>query len=939
MKRITYLLLACFLTCAIFSGCKEDPKDEILTKPVFVPNILDSDDKPTWSGIYDGRTPFPLSINLSSDFDLVSLKVETVVGTAATEVETITHFANPKSYVYQRDFVLPSEVLSMNIRLTAENVKGLSTVMSFTLRLNIEIDVQEIVNCLAEAYSTWWNSPDDVPFPTSFNIDGISLDRSQMYGLACQTLLILTQNSTAKLEIFSYRNADNPGLDGFRDEEVSIHMMVNQSTRQMTFARNNSIWANFVGYPSTYQDPDGKTYQGEFSFNRSFVCLARLFDEFKRTGALPAVLSSAFVKFPPEIIDIGLPLTAVVNAMADIYERFISFDEDFPKSITIAGEVLDSAQYFEAAARAILAIRDNNTGVIELTSFGMPAAPNFDSGDPFQEAIIPIELVFNAAQRQLTFAGNNNIFANFVSYPQAFIGPENEVYNGMLTFNRLLVVFARVLAAYKENGELPPTLSSLEQATVDFQKLFIDAYSATYRQWLISGTMPTTMSVNNQTLSIPEYFEAACRVFLNLYHKTNNEITITPYIIPNSPGVDGFEQTEIHIELLENVAARHLTYVTTGGGSVDKILANAVGYPSGNYTGPGTYSGNFSFNRALVVFGRAFDDYRTNDRLPTMLSSAYTITTDLSVSDQQAFVDEFANAYKTFTTTDKLPATITVNGKLYDKQTWFEVACRMLLNINDGKSEPISLSNFGMSDNVNNIRQDTFVEDEVGIELLTNQARRQIAFATLPANRRFANFVGYPNANTANPEDVTVYNGNLSLERGLILMMRAFDAYKTNGILPAKLSSWQSDFLTTTLNCDVDGPKAIETMNEAIAGKTTVEEKARALFEHWLDIRTYEYYYDTRHGSEETLALKVGNCCDLSHALIAMARAAGIPARYVHATCLFVSSGNRIGHVWVELWVDGAWVTCDPSSKSNTYGNHESWSDPVLNSKLAELHF
>lgn len=949
MSKIKYLWIACILACVVFTGCKKDPEELNPTKPIITSLLLDEQGDQVWTGEYNGETPFIVKINVKGDFDLKTLKVETVIGTTATEVETVTSFSTPKDFNYERGFEVPDGVLSMGVRFTAENVKGLSNTQTFTMTGSINITIQDVINALSDTYTAWWPVKAETEAFPDVAMKGTTFNLFQMFDYSCQSLLSLNSGGNRNVQLFlnNFDPCPIPDLDNFADEFVSFQFLINQSERQINYGKANDIWANYVGYGTesgvVYEDPDGTKYQGRFSLYRGLVCLARLFDEYKKADyKFPTKISSADKNVtppPPPPPGPVLALSAIVNAFAAAYDSYLT-TKIVPETITIGVETLEAAQYYEAAARAILAIRDNETADIEIKNYNPPAEPDRESDgatpNPFQESIIPIELVYNTAQRQLTFAGGNGIFANYVSYPQSFLGPDGEQYNGFMSFNRSLVIFARALAAYKTNSVLPAKLSALFDETASFQSLFIDAYSAVYKQFEQSGAMPQSFIVDGQTLTKPAYFEAACRVLLNLYNETDNEITITPFIIPNDPTVDGFEQTEIHIELLVNVASRNLTYVTTGGGAGDKIFANCVVYPSGNYTGPGTYSGNFSFNRALVVLARALYEYKTDGSLPAKLSSAYTSASEISVTDQQAFVDAFDNVYNTFLTNDKLPATITVNGKTYERNQWFEVACRMLLNIKDkGNLEPFTLSNFEMSENPNNINQDTFIEDEVGIELVTNQARRQITYAG--SNRRFANFVGYPNANTANPEDVTKYNGNLSLERGLILMMRVCASYKTNSALPETISSWQSDFLHSTLNCEVGGTNAVEIMTEAIAGKTTEAEKAKAIFEHWLDMRSYEYYQDTKQGSENTLESKTGNCCDLTHALVALARTAGIRTRYVHAQVQF--SSGKDGHVWAELYVNGAWVTCDPSNGSNTYGNHENWTNPEYNSRVAELSF
>jgi len=63
---------------------------------------------------------------------------------------------------------------------------------------------------------------------------------------------------------------------------------------------------------------------------------------------------------------------------------------------------------------------------------------------------------------------------------------------------------------------------------------------------------------------------------------------------------------------------------------------------------------------------------------------------------------------------------------------------------------------------------------------------------------------------------------------------------------------------------------------------------------------------------------------DQTHLIIALARAAGIPAQYKHGTCKF-SSGNTYGHVWAQLLIDGKWVNADATSSKNSLGVIKNW--------------
>ncbi len=69
--------------------------------------------------------------------------------------------------------------------------------------------------------------------------------------------------------------------------------------------------------------------------------------------------------------------------------------------------------------------------------------------------------------------------------------------------------------------------------------------------------------------------------------------------------------------------------------------------------------------------------------------------------------------------------------------------------------------------------------------------------------------------------------------------------------------------------------------------------------------------------ASEVIALGSGNVRDCAHALIALARAAGFPARFVTGHCLDGPNASRhhSAHCWAELHVEGTgWLAFDPST-------------------------
>jgi transglutaminase-like putative cysteine protease len=82
---------------------------------------------------------------------------------------------------------------------------------------------------------------------------------------------------------------------------------------------------------------------------------------------------------------------------------------------------------------------------------------------------------------------------------------------------------------------------------------------------------------------------------------------------------------------------------------------------------------------------------------------------------------------------------------------------------------------------------------------------------------------------------------------------------------------------------------------------------------------------------DEVLALRAGVCQDFAHLFIAVARAMGVPARYVSGY-IHESAGRRQGaarnvasasHAWAEAWVPGrGWVGYDATHPVRTSDHH-----------------
>ena len=130
-------------------------------------------------------------------------------------------------------------------------------------------------------------------------------------------------------------------------------------------------------------------------------------------------------------------------------------------------------------------------------------------------------------------------------------------------------------------------------------------------------------------------------------------------------------------------------------------------------------------------------------------------------------------------------------------------------------------------------------------------------------------------------------------------------------------------YLAASTNCQVDNSKIKQLVAKLTSGLTSKVDKAEAIYNYVRDAISYSFYYDTKYGAVGTLDAKTGNCVDHSHLLVAMYRAAGLPARYVHGTCTF--SSGTYGHVWTQVLIGDTWVVSDATSARNSFGNVVNW--------------
>lgn len=310
----------------------------------------------------------------------------------------------------------------------------------------------------------------------------------------------------------------------------------------------------------------------------------------------------------------------------------------------------------------------------------------------------------------------------------------------------------------------------------------------------------------------------------------------------------------------------------------------------------------------------------------------------LSKHQSLRFIDQMSKAYGYFLKYDRMPEAIKVDGVTYNSgmmlSASYALVQKMMAEPKTWRYSDVRFnSSYACPDNE---RNNTLDIDEISLTEFMRLAGNAHRFAE--KNSKFPNYCTV-NVNHRDP-DGSVYPTQMIINAISVGFARIFHHYKEYGTLPEKISTWHSGFLRSTNNSPKENLLVKATARKITKGLKTDYDKAKALFEYTRDMWEWQNYYNSTKGAVRTIKDKGANCCDLSHTLIAMCRAVGIPARYRHAQCKYIKSGKVIGHVMAEVYVNGRWYLCDPSSNEDTFGKHEAWSHmDTFNGRYRELPF
>ncbi|BDH78957.1 hypothetical protein MTTB_03360 [Methanothermobacter tenebrarum] len=271
-----------------------------------------------------------------------------------------------------------------------------------------------------------------------------------------------------------------------------------------------------------------------------------------------------------------------------------------------------------------------------------------------------------------------------------------------------------------------------------------------------------------------------------------------------------------------------------------------------------------------------------------------------------------AKNLKSFIESNKrLPAYVTVSNQNLTVAQFFELMLKVIVQLNSGQTSPLTPRTVTEAPNPSGSATGQITKSEY-IQVINKVLDFIKAYGRAP-NYATANIgsISYPNMVYATSRILAFYSDNQRLPNYVTIT----DFSGQNSGL--------SQYLAATANCQVNDPSIQALAARLTAGLTSAWDKAKAVFNWVRDNISYSFYYNTRYGAVGTLKYRTGNCCDQAHLVVALARAAGLPARYVHGICTF--SSGTYGHVWAQIYINGVWYNADPTSTRNSLGVINNW--------------
>jgi len=601
--------------------------------------------------------------------------------------------------------------------------------------------------------------------------------------------------------------------------------------------------------------------------------------------------------------------TAQIAKAAKDVKLFIEANKYLPTWITVAGVLVNQGQFMYLLSEATLHVQNGDGSAISLVDCTVPSV----SGESLSGGTLSLSAYVKLANDIACFIDGNHQAPSLCTSSL-----------GLQSYQSVIYMYSRILSNYLTDGSLQSsvvvkawspsnlpvkdstgsdsptfTTAQIAKAAKDV-KLFIEA----------NKYLPTWITVAGVLVNQGQFMYLLSEATLHVQNGDGSAISLVDCTVPSVSG-----------ESLSGGTLSLSAYV--------KLANDIACFIDGNHQAPSLCTSSLglqSYQSVIYMYSRILSNYLTDGSLQSSVVVKAWSPSNLPVKDSNTFtvaeIAKAANDVKLFVEGNKyLPTWITVGGVTVNQGQFLYLLTTCTSQLNSGITSLIALPSVSVASSP--------------LEQMTSGNLDKTEYVDL-ANR----VKSFMDSNGIAPNYGSTSLGKLRFESLLYLYSRVVAFYGQNQYLPnyATMKSWSSvvatepsvpaelqQYLQATTKCEVNDPRIIALAQSITSGATSSYQKATLIFNWVRDNINYSYYYDSQKGAVGTLTSGSANCCDHSHLVVALSRAAGLPARYVHGYCYFTSSGNWYGHVFAQIYVNGQWYNADATSSRNTLGVINNW--------------
>ena len=559
------------------------------------------------------------------------------------------------------------------------------------------------------------------------------------------------------------------------------------------------------------------------------------------------------------------------------FVKYVETNGKLPSSITINNKNYTSPEFLYLMCKAL-----NDTGSSKIVAKSVKN---------------PTSLKYSLKTGSIKKSEYKKLSANVIKYIDRYKKAPNTINSskGKIPYTQFILAIARNLAYHNSNKKLASSIaleniSNYDKNGVPISKIISQA-SVVKNHIEKNGELPKSVTIDKKSYKTSQYLYLAAYALkkINENKNVNNfkikSITVNEPSNLNYAAATGTLKKSEYLKLANST----IKYMEKNKKAQTWIKSSNLRIPYGEL---------------VYAFSKSLDYYNKNKKL----------SSQVSIQNLSKFKPKTAN--KNSSSSKSNSSSIQANLSLsYQDQT-----TKINFNINAKLSDINSKINSLLKLNLN------------GVSAATSNSTSKTTASTNKSTA--AKTIAKTTNKTAAKKTATKTTKTTSKTTAkTVKINKAIIKLIPKSILNSKYKGEPlKEYLSSSTNCQVKNANIKKLAESLTKNCKNNLQKAKKIFNWVRDNIAYEKYPNTRKGAAKLLVSKKGNCVDQAHLTVALARSAGIPARYVNANNCKFSTGYTSGHVWAEFLIEDTWVAGDTTSCRNSFGVVKNWN--IKNYKL-----